>query len=93
MEKHSFRLPHLAFLIDGDAATRLEDVEALTPCIVGSGVGSYLSRNLLLDSHTRCVDHIDNPCHLIKVRDSNVEATELVIMPDGVWWTCNRYPR
>src|SRR6266568_8610928 len=87
---------HRAFLIHRDTATGQEDVEALSPCVIGSGMGTCLSGNLLLDRHALRVHYVDDTQRLIvdaEVRDSNVEATTLVIVPDRVGWARNRYPR
>src|SRR6266571_2759518 len=87
---------HLAFLIHRDTATGQEDVEALSPGVIGSGMGTCLSGNLLLDRHALRVHHVYDTRRLIEdaeVRDSNVEAATLVIVPDRVGWACNRYPR
>lgn len=59
-------------------------------------MGSCLGGNLLLDRHALRVDHVDDTRRLIEdaeVRDSNVEAAKLVIVPGRVGWACNRYPR
>src|SRR5229473_6076448 len=83
----SFRLWHLAFFIHRDAATGQKDVEALPPGIVGRGVRPHFCGNLFLDRHTLRVHHVDDTRCLIddaQVRDSNVEAAKLVIVPDGI---------
>src|SRR6266704_1243019 len=69
-------LLHLAFLIHRDTATGQEDVEALSPGVIGSGMGSCLGDDLLLDRYALRVDHVDHSRRLIedaKVCDSNVE--------------------
>src|SRR6266849_3175888 len=89
-------LLHLVFLIHSDTATGQENVEALPPCVICSGMGTCLGGNLLFDRHGPCVDHVDDTRRLIEeaeVRDSNVEAAKLVIVPDRVGWARNRYPR
>src|SRR6266567_4851821 len=89
-------LSHLAFLIDGDATTGQKDIEALPQCIVGRGVRSHFGRDLFLDPHAVRVHDVDDTRRIIddaQVRDSNIEAAKLVIVPDRVGRPRNRYSR
>src|SRR5215472_13438757 len=85
---HSFSLWHLAFLIDGDATAGQKYIEALPQCIVGRGVRSHFCGDLFLDCHALCVDHLDDA----EVGYGHIQATKLVIVPDGIWRACNRHP-
>ena len=96
LKDETLALRHLAFFIHCDATTGQEDVETLPQCIVGRGVRSHFCRDLFLDPHALRVHYVDDTRRLIEaaqVRDSNVEAAKLVIVPDRVGWACNRYPR
>src|SRR6266568_6174527 len=89
-------LSHLAFLIDGDSTTGQKHIEALPQCIVGRGVRPHFCGELVLDRHALSVHYVDDTRRLIEdteVRDSHIEATKPVIMPDGIWRACNRNPR
>ena len=57
---------------------------------------SHFGRDLFLDPHAVRVHDVDDPRRIIddaQVRDSNIEAAKLVIVPDRVGRPCNRYSR
>ena len=57
---------------------------------------SHFCRDLFLDPHAVRVHDVDDTRRIIddaQVRDSNIEAAKLVIVPDRVGWPRNRYSR